>query len=139
MVRPEVARQKIARATARLEQAEAIVSRPVEEFLADSRGRDLTSFYLLLAIQEAIDLAAHWVANAGWPTPDDAGSTFDLLADRGELDRELADALRGAAGLRNRIAHGYNTLDHARLHAEFSHGVVTLRRFLAAAAGAARL
>jgi len=139
MVRPEVARQKIAVASARLEQAEALVSRPREQFLADPRGRDLASFYLLVAIQEVIDLAAHWVADAGWPPPPDASSTFDLLAQHGEIDRALADGLRGAAGLRNRIAHGYASVDHARLHDEFTQGVATLRRFLAAVAQAGKL
>jgi|ERR1700674_2649142 len=139
MVRPEVARLKIAAAAARLEQAEAILSRPREEFLADPRGRDLASFYLLLAIQEVIDLAAHWVADAGWPVPADASSTFDLLADHGAIERELADGLRGAAGLRNRIAHGYTGIDHARLHGEFKAGVATLRKFLAAVAASAGL
>jgi uncharacterized protein YutE (UPF0331/DUF86 family) len=137
MVRPDVARQKIARASARLEQVESLVSRPREEFLADRQGRDLASFYLLLAIQEVIDLAAHWVADAGWPAPADASSTFDLLADQGAIERGLADGLRGAAGLRNRIAHGYAGVDHARLHDEFTQGVATLRCFLAAVAEAA--
>ena len=139
MVRPDVARQKIAAATARLEQAEALVSRPREQFLADSKGRDLASFYLLLAIQDVIDLAAHWVADAGWPPPADASSTFDLLARHGAIDRGLADGLRAAAGLRNRIAHGYTGVDHARLHDEFTQGVAILRRFLTAAAQAARV
>ncbi len=53
MVRSEVARQKIAVASARLEQAEALVSQPREQFLADPQGRDLASFYLLLAIPQA--------------------------------------------------------------------------------------
>ncbi|MDP9122899.1 MAG: DUF86 domain-containing protein [Acidobacteriota bacterium] len=139
MVRPEVAGQKIARASTRLEQAESIVSRPLGEFLADAQGRDLASFYLLLAIQEVIDLAAHWVADSGWPSPVDVASTFDLLADHGVIDRRLAAGLRGAAGLRNRIAHGYPGLDATRLHAEFDEGVGILRRFLATAARAAGL
>jgi uncharacterized protein YutE (UPF0331/DUF86 family) len=139
MVRPEVARQKIARASTRLEQAESIVGRPAEEFLADQQGRDLASFYLLVAIQEVIDLAAHWVADAGWPTPEDVAGTFDLLADRGAIDRELARDLRGAAALRNRLAHGYSGIDHGRIHAELRQGAAALRRFLAAAARAAGL
>ncbi len=137
MVKPEVARHKIARAHARLDQAEALVSRPVETFIADLAGRDLASFYLQLAIQEVIDLAAHWVADAGWEPPRDAASTFDILADRGAIDRDLAPRLRAAVGLRNRIAHDYAGVDPARLHAEFAAGVEPLRRFLVAVANAA--
>ena len=39
-------------------------------------------------------------------------------------------ALRGAVGLRNRIAHGYASVDHARVHEEYRAGVEALRRFL---------
>jgi len=138
MVRADVARRHLARANARLEQAAALLDRPVAQFVDDVQGRDLASFYLLLVIQEAVDLAAHWVSDAGWPMPTDAGSTFDLIADRGGIDRELAARLRAAIGLRNRIAHGYADVDHARLHREFQEGADALRRFFAAVAGAAR-
>ena len=78
------------------------------------------------------DLAAHWVADAGWGEPDDAGSAFDLLADRRVIDRETATSLRAAVGLRNRIAHGYALLDYARVHQEAQAGIPALRRFLLA-------
>lgn len=104
--------------------------------MADPQASDLASFHLLLAIQEVIDLAAHWVADAGWSVPDDASSTFKVLADHGAIDRRLADDLVGAAGLRNRIAHGYADLDLGRLHDELTEGIAMLRRFLAAVAQA---
>lgn len=67
------------------------------------------------------------MADAGWAAPDDAGSSFDLLAERGVLDRGTADALRAAAGLRNRIAHGYAMLDYARVQREARGGLPALR------------
>ena len=70
---------------------------------------------------------------------DDAGSTFDELASRGALPPELATTLRGAVGLRNRIAHGYAMLDYRRVHAEARTGVGSLRQFLAAVADVAGL
>jgi uncharacterized protein YutE (UPF0331/DUF86 family) len=137
MVRPEVARQKVANALARLEQAETLVKGSSEGVPAAHQASDLASFYLLLAIQEAIDLAAHWVSDAGWIPPADAGGTFQLLAERGAIDPDLARGLRAAAALRNRIAHNYPSLDHFRLQGEFERGVATLRRFLAAVSAAA--
>ncbi len=131
MVRPEVAERKLARATAWLGDAEARLSRSAADFLADPDAQDLASFHLFLAIQECIDLAAHWVADARWGSPDEASATFDLLAHHGAIDRDLAARMRGAVGLRNRIAHGYSTLDQARIHGEYHEGITTLRRFLA--------
>jgi uncharacterized protein YutE (UPF0331/DUF86 family) len=139
MVKPDVVRRKVVRAAARLDAAEAILSQPSEVFLADTKDQDLASFYLFLAIQECIDLAAHWVSDAGWGSPDDAVSTFLLLADRRAIDRDLAEDLRGAAGLRNLIAHGYSLVDHARIQSEYREGIASLRRFLTAVAKEAGL
>ncbi len=139
MVRPEVAAARVARAQAWLADAESLLAAPPDEFVADRRGRDLALFYLFLAIQECIDLAAHWVADEGWVPPDDAASAFDVLADRGVIARPVADGLRGAAGLRNRIAHGYAMLDYRRVQEESREGVRPLRVFLEAVASAAGL
>ena len=139
MVRPEVAAARVARAQAWLSDAEGLLAAAPDEFVADRRGRDLALFYLFLTIQECIDLAAHWVADEGWAPPDDAGSTFDVLADRGVIARPIADGLRAAAGLRNRIAHGYAMLDYRRVQEESRAGVRPLRVFLEAVASAAGL
>lgn len=130
MVNVDVVSRKVARASHWLNDAEEILSRPAEEFLADVRSRDLATFYLFLAIQESIDLAAHWVSDVGWDVPDDAGGSFDLLAEHGAVDQDLAMTLRGAVGLRNRIAHGYASVDHERVHQEYRRGVEALRSFL---------
>ena len=132
MVRREVASARIARATAWLQDAEALFGRDADAFLAALKDRDLAIFYLFLAIQKCIDLAAHWVADAGWGVPDDAGSTFDVLANREAIARTLADQLREGVGLRNRIAHGYALLDYNRVRSEALDGIPAMRLFLAA-------
>jgi uncharacterized protein YutE (UPF0331/DUF86 family) len=101
MVKVDVVGRKLTRATDRLDKAERILSGPAGEFLADEDAQDLASFHLFLAIQECIDLALHWVVDEGWEAPDDAGSTFLVLADRKVIDRELAERMRDAVGLRN--------------------------------------
>jgi uncharacterized protein YutE (UPF0331/DUF86 family) len=130
MVKVDLAVRKISRAKGWLDDAGEILSRPAEEFLADVKSRDLATFYLFLAIQECIDLAAHWVADAGWEVPDEAGATFDLLEEHEAFDHDLTVALRGAVGLRNRIAHGYASVDHQRVHHEYRRGLEALRTFL---------
>ncbi len=139
MVSRDVAAAKVGRARAWLNDATTLLEQPLETFLSIPTKRDVSLFYLFLAIQECIDLAAHWVADEGWGQPDTAGSAFDILADRGSIERETATALRAAAGLRNRIAHGYALLDYERVHREARTGLVPLRRFLAAVATAAEV
>jgi uncharacterized protein YutE (UPF0331/DUF86 family) len=60
-----------------------------------------------------------------------------VLADRGVIDRDMATALRGAAGLRNRIAHGYAMLDYDRVHHEAQTGIPAVHGFLLAVMRAA--
>jgi len=137
VVKRDVVINKVGRARSWLNDAESLFERSTEEFRADVKGRDLALFYLFLAIQECIDLAAHWVADEGWGEPDDASSAFDLLADRSVIARESATALRGAIGLRNRIAHGYALLNYDRVQGEAREGIPSIRTFLLAIATAA--
>lgn len=130
MVRADVASRKLARAEAWLVDVERLASVELDVFVAERERADLSAFYLLLAIQEAIDLAAHWLADAGWPPADDVGSSFDVLASRGAIAPHLADEMRAVARVRNRIAHGYASIDHRRLYAEIPAGLTTLRAFL---------
>lgn len=139
MVRRDVAGAHIARTTAWLDDAARLLDQSPDALVAATKDRDLAIFYLFLAIQECIDLAAHWVADASWGAPDDAASTFDVLAERGAIDRGLADTLHAAAGLRNRIAHGYAMLDYPRVQTEALAGIPALRRFLDAVAREAGL
>lgn len=117
MVRRDLIGRKVARASAWLDQAEKTLLLAREQFLA---------------IQECIDIAAHWLADEGWEAVDDAAGTFDVLAEHGVVAPDLADGMRRVVGLRNRIAHGYATVDHERLHRESPDGLMTLRKFLVA-------
>jgi uncharacterized protein YutE (UPF0331/DUF86 family) len=135
MVRSDLAGHKVARALAWLEAAERRFGQPRERFLADIDGRDLALFHLFLAIQECVDLAAHWIADDGLPPADDYASAFTVLAEQGRIDPALADGMKGAVGLRSRIAHGYAMLDYGRIHDEARAGEEAIRRFLTVLGG----
>ncbi len=128
MVRADVVATKVARARARLDEAASLFAGAAP---GDLRSQDLASFYLFLAIQECIDLAAHWISDEDWGPPEDAAGSFEILVHRGALDDDLGEQMIQAVGLRNRIAHGYATLDHERLRRELDRGAAALREFLA--------
>ena len=139
MVNRDIVARKVARARSWLADAAGRLDQPRDAFLANADSRDLATFHLFLAMQDVIDLAVHWVADAGWDPPDDAGGAFDVLANRGIIPLASATDLRAMVGLRNRIAHGYATLDHERLHEEANAGLAAMRAFLIAIADAAGL
>ncbi len=65
MVRRDVALSRIGRASTWLTDADRLFAMDVEQFRDATKDRDLAIFYLFLALQECIDLAAYWVADAG--------------------------------------------------------------------------
>lgn len=101
-------------------------------FLANSDALAATERRLQIAIQSAIDIAAHVAAARGWAVPEGYAATFDVLAKRGVLDGALAGQMRKAAGLRNALVHDYLDIDPARLHASLAGDIDDLRSFVRA-------
>jgi uncharacterized protein YutE (UPF0331/DUF86 family) len=89
---------------------------------------------LFVAIQEAVDIAFHIVADEGWGMPGSYAEAFRILADKRVIDGALAEPLEGCARLRNRIAHGYTSLDPERLWQELPAGMSVLASFVQALA-----
>lgn len=96
--------------------------------------RDALALAFMVALQEAIDIAYHVVADEGWGVPDSHRGAFDQLAAHGVLSRDLANDLSAAAGMRNRIAHGYASVDHERLWRELPDALRALDACAAAVA-----
>jgi uncharacterized protein YutE (UPF0331/DUF86 family) len=68
-------------------------------------------FALYRAVQGAIDLGQHLIAERGLRVPAAYREVFRTLADDGILTPELGARLQGWAGFRNIIAHDYGVLD----------------------------
>ena len=72
--------------------------------------------------KRAIDIANHWIADHGLRTPGSNRDSFTVLEEAGEIEAGLAERLRGWAGFRNILVHGYVDIDHriayAAIHEE---------------------
>jgi uncharacterized protein YutE (UPF0331/DUF86 family) len=106
-------------------------------FEHDVDCQDATAMSLFVAIQEAVDIALHLASDEGWGVPGSYGEAFHLLAAHGVLSETLAQALSAMAGLRNRIAHGYASVDPARLWSEVPAGLAALEDYCRAVASLA--
>ena len=82
------------------------------DYLADPNTHDLAARYLHLAIEATIDIANHWICDAGLRTPDTYRDSFTSLEEAGEIAPDLAQRLREWAGFRNVLVHDYLTIDH---------------------------
>jgi uncharacterized protein YutE (UPF0331/DUF86 family) len=89
---------------------------------------------LFVAIQACLDLATHWLADAGWELPGTYGDVFTAVAGHGVISRQLAARLATAAAFRNLVAHPYGVLDWRRVHALAASDLGDLDTFCAALA-----
>jgi uncharacterized protein YutE (UPF0331/DUF86 family) len=99
--------------------------------VADQDLQDALCMSLIVAIQESIDIAFHIAADEGWGVPASNAEAFEIVSRNGMLSADLARDMGSAAALRNRIAHGYATVDLPRLWTEIPAGLDALERYMA--------
>src|SRR5262249_41999156 len=105
-----------------------------DAFRTDVDVQDGLALSLLVALQEASDIALHIASDEGWGVATSYAESFELLGRRGVIEPALARRMGDIASLRNRIAHGYGSVDFERLWREAPGGVEALRAYAAAIA-----
>jgi uncharacterized protein YutE (UPF0331/DUF86 family) len=100
-----------------------------EEFRRTAALHDLAERYLHLAVECVLDLANHFIAEAGLPIPETNQDSFSRLEDAGEIDAQLADRLRSWAGFRNVLVHEYIDIDHGIAWAAIQDELTDLEAF----------
>ena len=103
-------------------------------FEADVDLQDALALSFLVAVQEANDIAMHIAADEGWGLPGSYAEGFEILARNSVITAEHARELGAVAAVRNRIAHGYASVDPGRLWTELPMGLAALDRFVDAIA-----
>ncbi|MBW7832178.1 MAG: DUF86 domain-containing protein [Simplicispira suum] len=115
-----------------LKRIEAKCPAQAEALLADLDLQDILSLNLSRAVQLAVDMGAHIIAQLEVPAPGTMGQTFDLLADQGVLDRALAQQLKKAVGFRNIAVHNYDAINWYMVHSIASDHLSDFSRFATA-------
>ena len=100
----------------------------------DSVLADALAMSLLVAVQEAVDICFHIVSDEGWGVPASYAEGFGALAEHGVVESGLAKQLAQMAALRNRLVHGYASVDLERLWQELPGGLDALARYTQAVA-----
>ncbi len=111
---------------------------PDPRALADDRtAREVVVLNVFVALQECLDLAAHWLADDGREVPQSYREVFLALTKHEVISRDLAERLAHASGFRNLVAHRYGVLDPVLIHRIASHDLGDLEEFCAALASRA--
>ena len=116
MVDREILATRLARLREALRKLEGIASRSLAEYLASEVDRALSEHYLRIALEAMLDSGNHVISAEGYRKPLHLRDIPAILAEEGVIPRELAERLCRSVGLRNRLVHGYSTIDHEILH-----------------------
>ena len=112
----EVVEQKLESLRRCLKRIETKCPTDAATLVADIDLQDIVSLNLSRAVQISVDLGAHLIAGMEVPPPDTMGQTFDLLAQEGVLNIELASSLKKAVGFRNIAVHSYESINWNIVH-----------------------
>jgi uncharacterized protein YutE (UPF0331/DUF86 family) len=107
------------------------LSRP-ERIETDIREERFVAHTLQIAIQAALDIAAHIVSDARLGEPRTNRELFDLLHRNHWLSSELTETLRKMVGFRNIVVHGYQGVDPRIVRDIVEHRLDDLLAFTAA-------
>jgi len=104
----------------------------VDSLRSDVKEERFIAHTLQLAIQAALDVASHIVSDERLGEPQTNRDLFTLLESNGWISAGLADRLRGMAGFRNVLVHGYASVDLAVVEDVVRHHLADLEAYAAA-------
>lgn len=112
----EVVEQKLESLRRCLRRIETKCPADAATLASDLDLQDIVSLNLSRAVQISVDIGAHLIAGMEVPPPDTMGQTFDILAQAGVLNSELAVSLKKAVGFRNVAVHSYENINWEIVH-----------------------
>jgi uncharacterized protein YutE (UPF0331/DUF86 family) len=82
MVDDAVLAKKLAAIRDAVARIREVLPNSAEAFRENRTVREIVILNLFFALQEAIAVATHWLADEGWDVPQSYGDAFTTLADR---------------------------------------------------------
>jgi uncharacterized protein YutE (UPF0331/DUF86 family) len=108
-----ILRRKLAAIVENLKALEPIARMTPRQYLEDLYKRKATERLLQELIEAAIDINTYLIVQTGHTVPDDYYESFIKAGALQVISSDLAEKLAPSAGLRNRLVHEYNMLEHS--------------------------
>jgi len=109
----EIIRRKLAVIVENLKALEPVEDMTHEQYIRDIYKRKATERLLQELIEAAIDINTYVIVQTGHAAPDDYYESFLKMGELKIISFDLANKLAPSAGLRNRLVHEYNQLEHS--------------------------
>lgn len=130
MVDIDLIRRKLSRLNMYLDKLEPISKHPFNEYLSDFYLKSSTERLIQLIVECASDVNNHVVVEKGQRPPEDYASSFLKAAEVGLITRELANKLKGSAGMRNIIVHEYMDIDDEKIYHVIPQAITEYKEYI---------
>ncbi|MBI5555955.1 MAG: DUF86 domain-containing protein [Elusimicrobia bacterium] len=111
MIEIDLVRRKLSRLHMYLKELAPIAEKSFPEYKEGRYLKYTAERLIQLMVECAIDINNHVVVEMKKRPPEDYTVSFIKAAEVGLISRELADKLKGSAGMRNILVHEYMEID----------------------------
>lgn len=116
MIDIDLVRRKLSRLNMYLEKLRPISQKSLEEYKSDFYLKSSAERLIQLVVECASDINNHVVVETENRPPEDYSVSFIRAADVGLISRQLAQRLKGSAGMRNILVHEYMDIDDEKVY-----------------------
>lgn len=109
-------KSKIARIRRNVKELKKLATLPLDTYIRDFRNTTLAERLIHVTIEAMLDIGSHIIAEESLGEPLEYRDIFVILTKAGILPKKLEKQFVSLAGLRNRIVHLYDEIDHELLH-----------------------
>ena len=113
----QVIDQKIASLRRAIDRVRQVCPESADLLAADVDAQDIVTLNPTRAVQSAVGIAAHLLAEQKEALPETMGAVFDRLREGGVLSDETATRMKRAVGFRSLAVHQYEAIDRKIVHA----------------------
>jgi len=122
--------RKLARIRRNLDELAPFAALRRAEYQQDLLRRKAIERLLQEVGEAAADIILHLLRVLDRPTPSDYYESFVQVGKAGTISGDLAEALAPSAGLRNRLVHDYDEIDHEIVLSAIGESLALFRRYV---------
>lgn len=126
MIDIDLVRRKLSRMNMYLEKLKPIAERTLADYKSDFYVKSSTERLIQLIVECATDINNHVVVETKNRPPEDYSISFIKAAEVSLISHDLAERLKGSAGMRNILVHEYMDIDDEKVHNAIS---ITLKDY----------
>lgn len=126
----DLMRRKLSRLNMYLEKLRPISQKTLAEYKSDFYLKSSAERLIQLIVECATDINNHVVVETGNRPPEDYSVSFIRAQDAGLISRELAERLKGSAGMRNVLVHEYMEIDDEKVYSAIPPAIKEYKEYI---------